>query len=579
MKKWSLDKLYLSFEDEKYHQDYARLEKLTTEFIEASNNLSVEALAVTLKTATEYATLIRRIGAYISLRLSTNTTDEEAIKERVKLTTLSTSLTAPFTKLEKFIADVPNIQELIENNDFLKEHEFYLNEIISSNKYLLTEDVEEVISKLNINGSNSFSSLQQFLTSTLEVDFDGEIVTLPTIRNKAYSEDADERKRAYEAEIKSYDKIKDAVAFSINSIKGEVNTISELRGYKGPLDMTLKQSRMQEATLTAMLNSMKKYMPRFQAYLKRKGELLGHENGLPWYDMFAPMGQSSSNFTIESAGEYIFKNFASFGPDLEELARQAFREEWIDFTPRKGKVGGAFCANIPPIKESRILSNFTGTFSDVITLSHELGHAYHGSKIQNHSMLITRYTMPVAETASTFCETIVMNAALKESEGAEKLFLIESALQDATQIVCDIYSRFLFESSVFEGKKEAFIFSKDLEDLMIKAQIEAYGDGLDQDTLHQFMWINKGHYYSAGLSFYNFPYAFGLLFAKGLYAEYEKKGDEFLPEYSELLKNTTIMNVEEVALTAGIDVTKEEFWDSSLEIIVKMIEEFLEITA
>jgi oligoendopeptidase F len=260
------------------------------------------------------------------------------------------------------------------------------------------------------------------------------------------------------------------------------------------------------------------------------------------------------------------------------MIEQAFDEEWIDFYPHAGKVGGAFCDNLPYVKQSRILTNFDGTLSDVVTLAHELGHAYHGLNIQNHLPLNWDYSMPVAETASTFNETVIMNAAIAEAEGSEKLALLESQLQDVTQIICDIYSRFLFESAVFEKRRDSFMFSAELEQMMLETQKSAYGDGLDHSLLHPFMWVCKSHYYRDSLNFYNFPYAFGGLFARGLYAQYQEEGAAFVPKYRALLNATTISSVEEVARMAGIDLTTPDFWRQSLKTVSDSIDLFLELS-
>ncbi len=333
------------------------------------------------------------------------------------------------------------------------------------------------------------------------------------------------------------------------------------------------------STLNAMQSACEDYMEVFRKYLRRKATLLGHKNGLPFYDLFAPIGKIDKNFTIEEANAYILKNFATFSPELHDMAAKAFKDEWIDYTPRKGKVGGAFCANLHVIKESRVLSNFTGSFSDVITLSHELGHAYHGEQIFKESSLNANYTMPVAETASTFNETIVNKAALRDSDNdEEKIFLLESSIQDYTQVVVDIMSRFIFEKSVFDGRVNTVFDENELKDLMIDAQKKTYGDGLDPEYLHPYMWVCKSHYYSGTLSYYNFPYTFGLLFAKGLYAKYLENKEKFVPMYNKMLQATGKMMVEDAAKLAGIDVTKKEFWVSSLELIKEDIDLFLELT-
>ncbi|MBR5859020.1 MAG: peptidase M3, partial [Clostridia bacterium] len=256
-----------------------------------------------------------------------------------------------------------------------------------------------------------------------------------------------------------------------------------------------------------------------------------------------------------------------------------FKEEWIDFFPRAGKVGGAFCSNLPFVAQSRILTNFSGSFGSVVTLAHELGHAYHGQLIESHRPLNTGYTMPVAETASNFNELIIVNDAIAKSEGEEKIQLIESQIQDSTQIIVDIYSRFLFEDEVIRRRKNTFLYADELEKIMLNAQKEAYGDGLDPDYLHPYMWCCKSHYYSAGLSYYNFPYAFGGLFSRGLYAKYLEEGEAFLPKYRALLRATTVDTVENVAAIAGIDLTRPEFWRESLKTITDQIDMFIEETS
>jgi len=351
------------------------------------------------------------------------------------------------------------------------------------------------------------------------------------------------------------------------------------RGYESALDEALVKSRMQRSTLDAMMEAMHDYLPAFRSYMKRKGELLGHKNGLPFYDLFAPMGKSERTFTVPEAQEYILKNFATFNDRLCKMTKRAFKEDWIDYLPKKGKVGGAFCANIHPLGESRVLSNFTGVFGDVITLAHELGHAYHGECIFGESIMNSNYTMPVAETASTFCETIVNKAAFKDATSKEeKINLLESSIQDYTQVIVDIMSRFIFEKNLFEGRKNTIFDENELKEMMLEAQRETYGDGLDQNLLHPYMWLCKSHYYSGYLSYYNFPYAYGLLFAKGLYAKYLEDKEGFVGMYDKLLAATGKNSVEDAARIAGIDVTKKDFWVASLEIIKEDIDEFLSMT-
>ncbi|WP_246241017.1 M3 family oligoendopeptidase [Anaerocolumna sedimenticola] len=516
---WSLDVLYKGYQDEAFIFDLKKFNELiqtikgyVTTLKEHTEEIAVSAIISYLE---EYTVLASKLSSYLFLRQSTNTTDSETTALLGKVEELDSTLSKEIAMIKKYIAKAETLDQLIETNEMLKGYKFFLEEIKKDAKFALSDEVEEVIAKLNLSAGSAWSMMQQYLTSTLEVDYNGEKTTLSAIRNLAYSNDPAVRKSAYEAELASYYKIKDAVAFSLNNLKSQVNTIVDLRGYKSALSMTLIHSKMKQETLDAMFTAIKEYLPKFHAYLRRKAEILGHKNGLPWYELFAPLGESSRTFTIADAKEYLVSHFRGFADDLADMIEEAFDKDWIDFYPHTGKVGGAFCDNLPYVKQSRILTNFDGTLSDVVTLAHELGHAYHGLNIQEHLPLNWDYSMPVAETASTFNETVIMNAAIKDAEGQEQLALVESQLQDVTQIICDIYSRFLFESAVFEKRKEAFLFSPVLEEMMLNAQKEAYGDGLDHSQLHPFMWICKSHYYRDSLNFYNFPYAFGGLFARG----------------------------------------------------------------
>ena len=320
---------------------------------------------------------------------------------------------------------------------------------------------------------------------------------------------------------------------------------------------------------------MEEYLPAFRKYLKAKAKALGHEAGLPWYDLFAPMGKSDKTYTTEEAKDYLLTIFAGFDKELHDMVKEAFENSWIDFFPREGKVGGAFDCGVPSARESRVLTNFDGSFSDIVTLAHELGHSFHDRQVFANSILNQDYSMPVAETASTFNEVLVMNTAIAATtDTEEKLALIESQLMDACQIITDIYSRYLFEASVFENRPNEFMSADRMCALMTEAQKKAYGDGIDENVMHPYMWLCKGHYYSGGLSFYNFPYAFGGLFARGLYAKYSEEGESFTATYKKLLRATGTSDVEDAALIAGIDLTDKEFWRKGLAVIAEQIDDF-----
>mgnify|MGYP003763627719 CR=1 FL=1 len=582
-KEWSLDILYKGLEDKKYIEDKKRLNQLIEDINSFSETLAEandeeKLLLSAIDYMEQFELLQASLSSYLSFRESVNTSDGKVVNELNMLEKQLSGVSKPFAIIKKWIAGIEAMDSYMDKHPKLKAYSFMINDIKQDAKHLLSDDVEDVIAKLNISAGMAWSNMQSYLTSTLEVEYRGELITIPEVRNLAYSENPSVRKDAYYAELKAYEKVKDAVSYSLNNIKTQVNTISELRGFESPLAQTLEYSKMKRETLDAMLEAMVEYMPVFHKYLKYKAKLLGHKNGLPWYDLFAPMGESETKFTVEEAREYLVKHFKGFSDDLADLVEQAFEEKWIDFFPRKGKVGGAFCGNLPFVKQSRILTNFSGSLSDVITLAHELGHAYHGLHIQDHLPLNTDYSMPVAETASTFNESLIMEAAIKGASGFEKMALIESQLQDVTQIMCDIYSRYLFETEVFEKSKQGFLFPDELNDIMLRAQKAAYGDGLDHDYLHPYMWVVKPHYYSEALSFYNFPYAFGGLFARGLYEKYKNEGEAFVAKYKALLNATTVSTVEDAAKEAGINLEEADFWRTSLRAIENLVDEFIKLS-
>lgn len=577
--KWSLKVLYSGYEDEKFQRDLHKVDELNTQYQKMAEGLGEKEEAETIKEILlldeEYAVLTARIFNFCGLQKEADTSDEKSSSYLGQLMQKVNESTRSQTILQKYIAKVENMDACIEKDDLLKEYADRLHRIQADDKYMLSEDVEEALSRMDISGGRAWSDLQSYLTSGVKINYRGEEVTLSAIRNMAYEADPQVRKDAYEAELACYDQIKDAVAFSLNSIKMQDWSTCRMRGHKSPLDKVLYNSRMQKATLDALMEAMKEYMPKFHEYLKAKGEALGHKNGLPWYDLFAPMGSSTKKYTVEDAKAYLMKVFNDVNPRMAEIIDRAFEEEWIDFFPRKGKVGGAFCAGLLGENQFRILTNFDGSFSDIVTLAHELGHGYHDFMTHGNRPLNMDYSMPVAETASTFNENVVKGYALDHTPNDdEKLSILEGELSDVTQIICDIYSRFLFESKVVDNREESFMFADKLCEYMLEAQKEAYGDGLDQNVLHPYMWVCKSHYYSADLGFYNFPYAFGGLFARGLYAKFHEEGTAFLEKYNLMLKETPVRSVEDVAKICEIDLTSKEFWLMSLHSYDASIEEF-----
>lgn len=575
---WDLTSLYTGFDAPEFGADMEKAAQTVRSLESFAASLPRQdvaaALEEALKLEEQLQQLIFKLGEYASLRQAANTRDSEAMSAYGRIVALDAASAAPLAAIRQWIGSLEDLAGLSAQNPFLHQYAYLLNRIHDDRVHQLPGSGEEIVAKLS--QSDAWADMHQQLTSTVAVHYRGTTTNLSAIRNMAYSEDAQVRKDAYEAELACYDAIKDPVAFALNSIKLKTITMAQLRGYESPLAMTLHHSDLRRETLDAMFAAMDEYLPKFWQYLRAKGKLLGHENGLPWYDLFAPVGRSSRTFTTQQARDYLVDLFAKFDKEEADMIAQAFDNAWIDFFPRDGKAGGAFCENVPCLGESRILTNFDGQMGDVVTLAHELGHAFHNHNIRAHRPLNQDYSMPVAETASTFNECVVMASAIGDAaDDGEKLALIESQLSDATQVICDIYSRFRFEAEVFQRREQEFLNADTLCDIMLRAQKASYGDGLDQNVLHPYMWVCKSHYY--GPTFYNFPYAFGALFARGLYAQYEKEGASFVPKYKKMLYTTTVASAEDTAKVAGIDLTDKNFWRSALEIIAKQIDLFCDL--
>ena len=574
---WNLDPLYKGFDDPCFEADV----QVATDAIAGLTDLTavlkdmepLEALKQGITLQETITGLADKLCLYAVLRQNANSRDNEALSQVGRLMGLFSSTAAPEAAFQEWAAALPNLMELVESDELLKQYRFLFTKIRENSRYLLGSRGESIMAKMQLSGGNAWSDLQSYLTSTVQVKYRGETLNLSAARNLAYDADPQVRKDAFEAELACYEQIKEPVAFALNSIKLETLSDCQLRGYASPLDRTLLQSDMSRETLEAMLAAMDEYLPHFWRYLKTKGKALGHENGLPWYDMAAPMGRTSSRYTTEDARNYLVEQFASFDPTLSEMVAKAFDNAWIDFYPRDGKSGGAFCAEAHFLGESRILTNFDGLYASVVTLAHELGHAFHNLCILPHRPLNRAYSMPVAETASTFNECLINACTIaKAADDQEKIAILDSLLHDVTQIICDIYSRFRFEAKVFEQRGEQFMNADALCQIMTEAQKQSYGDGLDHSCLHPYMWICKTHYY--GPTFYNFPYAFGGLFARGLYAQYKQEGSAFVPKYKNLLYATTIATAEDAAKTAGIDLTDKNFWRAALQTVVDQIDQF-----
>ena len=540
------------------------------------------AVAGLLDRLNEALALAGTLYAYIASYVTTDSYNSDAKKIQSEWEGQYVRMQQQDTEIQAWLGNLgAKLDDVIAQNETAAAHAFYLREMAEQSKYLMTGPEEALAAELALSGGRAWGKLQGTVVSQLKAEFevDGKTDMLPMtmLINLKFDPDEKVRRKAYETENAAWETVLESLAGAMNGVKGHVTTLNQKRGREDAIHESIDQSRIDRGTLEAMLGAMKASFPMFRKYFKAKAKRFGKES-LAWWDVFAPVGNNDRRFTYPEACDFVVQQFGEFSPKLADYAQKAFDNNWIDVGPRDGKRAGAFCMGIPAVKESRILLNFDGTLDWVFTIAHELGHGFHNECAKDKTELQTVTPMTLAETASIMCETIVTNAVIAHAGSPEEeLSILETSLIGDAQVVVDIYSRYLFETEVFERRAKAELSADDLNDIMKRAQMETYGDGLDADHLQPYMWTWKPHYYSVGRSFYNYPYAFGLLFATGLYAIYQERGEAFVADYVDLLASTGEANAADLAARFGIDIRTSKFWEDSLNVIGQRIERYVSL--
>ncbi len=578
---WDITPLYKDFDDPAFLRDIEALRVKAAELVAFAETLSqiepLESLKHGTQLLEELILLTDHLNPYIRLRLATNTSDPDATAWQGKLNAITASYAGAEATYKQWAGKLPNLEALLEQDEVLKEYKFYYTQMADSCKYLMNSDREEAVASMNISGSKAWAAMRGTVTSHVTAEFRGEAKTMTALRALASNNDPDVRREGFRAELNCYEPIKEPIAHAMNALKTATATEARMRGYESALDWTLKKDRMEQATLDAMLSAVKDSLPQLQRYIKAKATYLGHKNGMPWYDLSAPVGKQTATYTPEEARDYLLKIFYAFDKDMGNMMETAFRDAWIDFYAKPGKRDGAFCTSSRSMGRSWVHTNYGGGFGAVKTLAHELGHAFHNVCIHDHRPLNKSYGRPVSETASIFNEYVLQGAALAEAKDPqEELAMLDKCLDAEVTMIMDIYSRFLFEDEVFRRVENEFLTADKLCQIMVSAQKEAFGDSLDPEQLHPYMWICKPHYYS--YFYYNFPYIFGRLFSLGLYTQYKAEGEAFIPKYKKLLHTTSVATTEDAAKVAGIDLTTKAFWKQSLDDLIETVDRFCQLT-
>jgi oligoendopeptidase F len=594
--RWDLSNVYPGVESAEFaaamtdiKQQIESLAQFLTSTISTTGSVGESAdlgapLAESIERFNRLHTLESTVHSYLYSFVSTDSHDTVARKKMSEFNQLQVPSQMVYTQWQMWVGQLgAALEQAIASHETVQAHAFYLREMAEQAKYLMSEAEEALAADLSVSGAKGWEQLQRTVTSQLMVDFelDGKLQKLPmtVIINLRTHADEDVRRRAYEAENVAWGEVRESLAASLNGIKGTASTLNRRRGREDALHASIDAARIDRPTLEAMLGAMEASFPMFRRYFKAKARHLGKEQ-LAWWDLFAPVGKSDKRYSWQETRSFMLENFGKFSEEMADFAQRTFDEPWIDAEPRAGKVGGAFCMSLPAVQESRVLLSFDGSLTKVSTVAHELGHAYHNEcrYAAGKTILQSSTPMTLAETASIMCETIATQAVLEQAQDVqEELAILEEILNGASQVIVDITSRYLFEQEVFEQRAKSELSADDFCEIMERAQKATYGDGLDPHYLQKYMWTWKPHYYSAELSFYNYPYAFGLLFSTGLYAIYQQRGEEFVSDYRQLLASTGEANAADLAARFGIDLRSRSFWEESLAVIEKQIDRYCAI--
>ncbi len=441
---------------------------------------------------------------------------------------------------------------------------------------------EELALDLGVDGYQGWNRVYDKMSGDLRADFadngQSRTFSLGQLSTKLADPDRGVRKQAFDAIESAWESRAGLAAMTLNSLAGFRLALYRNRGWDDPRFEALQFARLQPESLDSMWRVINTHKSKLADFINAKKRLLSIDD-YSWWDEWAPVGASSRSWPYDEAADFIVEQTRTFSPDLSQFCRMAIDRRWIEAEDRPGKRGGGYCTGLGPKKESRIFMTYANTYENLLTLAHELGHAYHSWLLNDQPYFATWYPMTLAETASIFTESLVTDAALTVVENpAERLFLLDQKIQQAYTMFCNLQCRYIFEQNFYNERATGMVPRERLDELMVAAQREAYGDLLDANGHHKLFWCSKLHFHLADAPFYNYPYVFGYLFAGGVYARAKAEGSSFAPKYAALLADTGRMSSEEVAAKhLDVDLTGETFWTASVTEALSDIDDFVNL--
>lgn len=569
---WDLDRVFSGGSTSSFFQE--KLKEIGTKTSELETLLSKKSYEKAIPLCEDIQANLKEMEAFVECLVAQNVTDTKALALVGQVRQLSTRYSNSELTLDALLVELSDnaFDQLIK---IFPELNFHLNEKRNRAKDKLPPSDEAFINDFAMDGYHSWWEFWQVRIGEMTFPFQGESLSFGQIENKLSDPDRSIRKEGFDSIQETFSDARRGFAQVANHLGGFRLEMYKKRNWP-LLKEALDDNRISIKTLDAMWDAISEIRPNLNTYLKCKSDLLGIDQ-LSWYDLDAPLDTNTKEINYEEACHLIVKQFQTFSPKMGQFATRALENHWIDAEDRKGKAPGGFCTRLPLIKESRIFMTFSNTMTNLFTLAHELGHAFHNEVLFDLTESAQDARMGVAETASTMAEMIVTQAAIQsESNPKERLLLLDDHLSRATAYLMNIYARFLYETQFYEKRKSGFVSDEELSELMEEAQKEAYGNALQ--TYHPHFWAAKMHFFFTDVPFYNFPYTFGYLFSLGIY-KHAKEKEDFETAYISLLQDTGRMNVEDLAQKhLDRDLSTPDFWREALSIIQKDIETFITLS-
>lgn len=583
---WDLDALYEGGSTSPALQEkISSLDSEITRLSEALEPAAIEApkLASMLKDVQQVMSVWLEIEDFSFCIYSQNTADPSAAQLLEQVNTMKAKMKSLHALLNRTLANLDDDQwQELMGQEGIGKIAFSLEERRQKVKDRLPLEIEQAINALAVNGFDGWEQLHSQLFNQLQIPLGQNGYTkehsIGSALNQAlYDKDREKRAQAAKAITQVCDADAETFAVILNRIAGYRLELYQQRGWENLLKEALEQNRIKERSIKSMLEALEECQPLFRGYLQRKKELLNVAD-MKWFDLEVPCFEAEKKFPYSEAVSIIVSQFRNLSGKLGEFAEKAFQSNWIESENRPGKAEGAFCASMPVAKESRIFLTYRGNYFDVVTLAHELGHAYHNKILHDEPALIQEKGTSIEETASIFMENLVLDAAIeKAGSQEEKLALLEMKISSGLLCVSTIPNMFHFEKAFYELRKNRLLGANEVKELLIQSEKNLYEGLVEEHEVYR--WLYIPHIYVTEKAFYNIPYTIGYLFSSGIYAMKKELGNGFMERYDNLLRNSGRMTVEQLGrIYLNRDLTEPEFWRTALKPLTAAIEEFMRLT-